>query len=159
MDLSQADIARFRDKTDELDEDSCWEWRGAKYQNGYGMVSLKRGKRKTFSAHRVSWSLWNQATILPGVMICHTCDNRGCVNPKHLYAGTGVDNNNDTVRRNRGNRKIGEDCSWAKLTKENVQEILESKEKQAFLAKKFNLSQSTVSQIKSGKRWKHLSGM
>jgi len=157
MDLTKDEINRFKQKYTETNQEDCWEWQGAKYQNGYGMIALRRGKRKTFSAHRISWMIANNRDIPDGMMICHKCDNRLCVNPNHLYAGTGSDNNTDTLIRKRGNRKIGENCSWAKLTEADVFDILNSKEKQCKLAEKYHLDPSTVSQIKSGKRWKHLS--
>lgn len=157
MDLTKAEIERFKSKREEKGIDECWEWAGAIYNNGYGMVALKRGKRKTFSAHRIAWIVANGKDIPAGLMICHKCDNRPCVNPNHLYAGTGRDNNTDTVRRNRGNRKLGSDCSWSKLTEKQVLDILSSTMKQTLLAKKYGIDPSLVSQIKSGKRWKHLS--
>lgn len=156
MFLSQNEIDRFKNKFVEGSKDECWEWRGAKYQNGYGMVSLRRGKRKTFMPHRISWSFYNNQEIPAGHMICHKCDNRICVNPNHLYLGTGFDNNKDTVIRNRGNRKIGEQCSWSKLSEENVLAILKSDEKQKLLAERYGVDQSMICQIKSGKRWNHV---
>jgi hypothetical protein len=157
MDFSQADIDRFKSKY-EIVESGCWEWTGALYQNGYGMACYRRGTRKTFLAHRISWSIFNSAPIPDRMMVCHTCDNRKCVNPSHLYVGTGKDNNSDTVNRNRGNRKVGNQCSWAKISESQVVEILQSNEKQVLLAKRYNVDQSTISQIKSGvRRTKYLS--
>lgn len=156
MNLTKGEITRFRSKYVEGHPDHCWMWRGAKYANGYGMVSLRRGKRKTFSAHRVAWSAANSKNIPNGMMICHKCDNRLCVNPSHLYLGSGIDNNRDTVVRNRGNRVLGSKCSWAKLSEDDVRFIRESVAAQRDLAERFQIDPSTVSQIKSRKRWKHL---
>ena len=39
----------------------CWEWQGVKH-NGYGrtiMGSRKDGTRRTISAHRLSYKIWN----------------------------------------------------------------------------------------------------
>ena len=156
MHFSQDEIVRFREKVEFGETQECWGWKGARYQNGYGQVSLRRGKRKTFSAHRISWIMSNKISIPDGLMICHTCDNRSCVNPNHLYAGTGKDNNTDTVKRNRGNRKIGDQCSWSKLTEDQVAEILKSNSRQVDLAIEYGVTQPTISQIKTGKRRRNL---
>ena len=158
MNLTKADVDRFNEKYKQVKKDECWNWEGNIAQGGYGMFSIRRPdiRRKTWSAHRIAWMIQNQQDIPEGMMICHKCDNRRCVNPNHLYAGTGSDNNRDTVIRNRGNRKIEEQCSWSKLTTDDVLYILNSSEKQVNLAKQFNIDPSLVSQIKSGKRWNHL---
>lgn len=157
MNLTKAEIERFNEKYIKGNPDDCWEWLSGKYQNGYGMVCIRRDKRKTFLAHRISWMIANQREIPTGNMICHKCDNRSCVNPNHLYNGTGFDNNNDTVIRNRGNRKLGGQCSWAKLTEKDVIAILASNEKQCILAKQYGVNPSNISDIKHRKLWKHLS--
>jgi len=154
--FSQDEIARFKSKFIEGSNDECWVWTGAKFQNGYGMFFMRRGNRKTFMPHRVSWSMHNNQEIPEKSMICHKCDNRLCVNPNHLYLGDGYTNNRDTIDRNRGNRKIGSNCSWSKLNEDDVMAILRSKEKQVLLAKQYGVDQSLICQIKSGKRWSHL---
>lgn len=112
---------------------------------------------KTYSAHRISWAIENNSIIPEKMMICHTCDNPSCVNPNHLYLGTGFDNNKDTVNRGRANRKSGNDCSWSKLTENDVLDIRSSNDSQTSLAKKYGVSQPHISRIISGDRslWKH----
>jgi len=157
MDFSQADIDRFKEKF-KVVESGCWEWSGALYKNGYGMAYFRRGKRKTFLAHRISWQISNNTSIPDGMLICHTCDNRKCVNPSHLYVGTSKDNNTDTIKRSRGNRITGDRCSWSKIAESDIHEILQSTEKQSVLASRYGVHQSTISQIKSGKRRTNISG-
>jgi hypothetical protein len=81
--------------------DGCWEWQGAKI-NGYG--NLQIGK-SAMLAHRV---VMNAPADL---MVLHSCDNPGCVNPKHLSLGTAHDNAQDMKRKGRGLRGVsGKPC-------------------------------------------------
>lgn len=77
---------------------SCWAWlgRGPLSPRGYGSFSW-RGR--AYRAHRVAWIIAFGAEPASGMMICHRCDNRSCVNPEHLYAGTALDNARDTAAR------------------------------------------------------------
>jgi hypothetical protein len=165
MEFTKEEVRRFESKISK--GDSCWEWIGTKFSTGYGMfcVSRKResGTRRTYSSHRVSWSIHSGKEIPKGLWICHTCDNRICVNPNHLYLGTPRQNNLDTINRGRANRVMGSKCSWSKLSEDQVMLILNSdygpganKE----FARLFGISQSQVSHIRHGRRWprmqKHL---
>lgn len=62
--------------------DGCWEWQGARTQNGkgYGVLTIDK---KSVIAHRFSWELVN-GDIPKGQEIDHRCFNKKCVNPAHL---------------------------------------------------------------------------
>jgi len=79
--------------------DGCWEWIGSKNPKGYGCFRV-RGTLKP--AHRVAYDLF--VGIIPeGLRVLHKCDNRACVNPKHLWLGTNQDNTNDMISKGRDN--------------------------------------------------------
>lgn len=84
-------------KNCEKSDSGCWEWKKAK-RNGYGQTSVL-GKQEI--AHRASWIIF-RGEIPSGMNINHKCNNKGCVNPDHLYVGTQQENVNDMIRSNRG---------------------------------------------------------
>jgi hypothetical protein len=81
----------------------CIEWTGWVQRNGYGTIWISEQDNK-HSVHSLVWELEN-GNIPPGTYICHTCDNRKCINIDHLYAGTPQSNMTDMSIRGRANVK------------------------------------------------------
>lgn len=131
----------------------CWNWNGVIRRDGYGVFRLNR---KNIAAHRAVFELFN-GPIPDGLYVCHKCDNRACVNPSHLFLGTPLDNSLDMVAK--GRSSYGEKSGIAKLKEDDVELIKRMKDsgiRQFILAKKFGVSQGTISLIVLKKSWKHL---
>lgn len=120
--LDEEELERFLSKTSPNFEDTksqCWIWYGALEKAGYGSFNL-RGK--TIRASRLSF-LHFKDSIPSGMMVCHTCDIKRCINPEHLFLGTMSDNVMDSV--NKGLVARGEKHVQAKLSNEQVVEAKE----------------------------------
>lgn len=99
--------------------------------------------------------------VADDVLVLHKCDNRRCVNPKHLFAGTYEDNAKDREAKGRGNQPKGEANGFASLTEEQVVEMrrLYVKGKRGntkMLMRKFKVSQPTVYRVCNHKHWRHV---
>ena len=159
---------RFTDKIDRQ-SGGCWLWKGKIGKNGYGYLAV--GHLKSVYAHRVSYEMY-RGEIPDGLLVCHTCDVRHCVNPDHLFLGTDLDNNRDMRRKGRGrsNPPRGSLSPCAKVNEEQVRLLrslyagpqprrkntIAGKYNQPELAKLFHLSQPQVATILSGRAWKHI---
>lgn len=143
-------LDRLMEKVSIDDKTGCWNWTGKLMWHGYGRMELNE---KQMYAHRASLVIHN-GPIPDGKIVCHTCDNRACVNPSHLYLGTAQDNSNDAISRDRLQR--GERRYNSKLTAENVAEIrtLFGVKTDIEIARQFGVSDSSIYNIRKGKRWR-----
>src|SRR4051812_35486281 len=80
-------------------EDGCWIWTGNILKSGYGRFGVERAGIR---AHRFAYRLWVGEIPESKPFILHDCpdrDNRACVNPEHLWAGTHEDNMRDMIEK------------------------------------------------------------
>lgn len=135
---------------------ACWIWTGTKFTNGYGAIKRNQKMKK---AHRVSYEAF-VGPIDAGLFVCHKCDVRACVNPKHLFLGTCADNIRDCKAK--GRNAYGERNGQARLTNKQVAEIKaiykpRSRELgRRALARRFSVSDATIDRIVRGVSWKQI---
>lgn len=146
---------RYVEKTD-----SCWLWTGKSLnKKGYGQIQIGGQGTKHKTAHRLSYEL-HHGPIPDGMVVMHSCDNPGCVNPDHLSLGTQSQNILDAFARGRKNaippHVFGEKCGASKLTEAQAIDVIKSSEPMKILAARFGVSNSAIERIKNGKSWRHL---
>lgn len=136
--LSPITLARFWSKVSVGDPYECWTWNAKKNEKGYGVFQDKK-------AHRVALELL-EGPIASGSVVCHRCDNPSCCNPNHLFVSTIAANNADAAAK--GRSVSGDRHPKAKLTDAQVVEIRESDLSGRALAKKYGVSESTISGVR-----------
>lgn len=146
--------ALFWSKVDIPDNHAdCWLWTSTTTENGYGRFSTDH---RWVAAHRYAHETL-KGPIPDGMQVRHLCHNRLCCNPMHLDYGTAKQNTQDSIDAGRFVRGVTHGNS--KLTDEKVIQIRQNPEglKSYQLAEKFGVSTGTISNIKSGKIWRHVS--
>lgn len=149
----------------------CWEWQAGTYNTtGYGQFWV-RSRRLRARAHRIAYELSTGAH--PGEMlVCHTCDNRTCVRPDHLFIGTHADNARDRNAKNRqargrrngaytqpGSRRRGSRNGRAKLTEDQVVRMrgeINGGMSLSEAARRYGVTVQVVWEIHHRKIWRHV---
>lgn len=129
----------------------CFEWLRAR-SRGYGKVTIGR---KQLGAHRVAYER-AFGPIPKDLQVCHRCDNPGCVNPDHLFLGTGLDNHRDKAMKRRS--PLGERNGRAIIGADQVRQIraMAGELPKTQIAARFGIGWSQVARIIRGDQWKHL---
>lgn len=120
-------------------ETPCYIWVGPHNQKGYGLVKAGRSSR---AAHRVVYENAYGA-VLPGYSVDHLCRMRDCIREDHLQA---------VIHRVNVRRGANQ-----KLTRHRVREVraaaASGRESVSSLARRFELSRPTITEIVSGRHW------
>lgn len=143
--------------------DDCWPWMGGAGKYGRGQLTLDG---QTVPAPRVAYLLY--VDDIPdhdshhGLCVLHECDNPPCVNPRHLFLGTQLDNMRDMHAKGRArprgttNMRQGTEHYRAQLSDEDVRAIRADPRKSREIADAYNVAQSVICNIKAYRVWKHI---
>ena len=136
----------------------CWYFTGCKDFEGYGLIHFKKRQERT---HRISAYLFKHFNLKGKTKVLHSCDNRACFNPKHLWFGTQADNVRDMDRKGRRNKTylLGEGNGRSKLTKEQVLDIIKQRKKEVPIKQiclQYKIHDITVWRICFKHNWKHI---
>lgn len=115
--------------------------------------------RRTLSTHRVSYEM-HHGKIKKGKRCLHTCDNPACVNPKHLWLGTQIDNVRDMTKKGRRVDHLGSKHGMAKLNESDVLKIRETHANNIVsyksIARNYGVTPETISNVVRRKNWTHI---
>lgn len=124
-------------------DSGCVRWTGHLLPTGYGAFTYKG---VSLRAHRLSAKL--AGLKVKDREICHTCDNRWCINPEHLISASREFNMQDAVLKKRQNTTI--------LSAEDVRNIrkrISNGETQVSIAELYGVCKSTIGKISNNKNW------
>ena len=142
-------IERFNQKYVVNPDTDCWEWQDNLIDNGYGRLKVNG---KYMKAHRFSYQYY-VGPLQDGYVICHNCQNKKCVNFKHLRQDTQSSNCIDIVKiKKQRSQVLSEDevIQIKKELKDHYRGQLRD------LAHFYKVDPVTISNIKTGRTWSHV---
>ena len=154
-------IAEFERNMGKGSDDECWPWLalcdsrpGAEYGKAY--MRFNGGGHRQLQAHRVSHAIF-KGEVPPGKLVMHSCDNKKCVNPKHLSIGNDLDNSRDASMK--GLMHPGVKTYGAVLNDETVRQIrirFSRGERKNDIARSIGHHRRTVADVVNNKTWRHV---
>lgn len=152
--LTEKDISRFWSHVKKSTTADCWEWQAFKLPGGYGKF---QHSGRSLLAHRVALQI-RIGPIPKGMLACHSCDNRSCCNPEHLFIGSYSDNRRDCD--DKGRHAHG---SKSPASRTNEADVIQMRLDYAAggysfvtLGAKYGIGHSTVEEILKRRTWKHV---
>lgn len=181
--MTDKQIAKFHESYERQGE--CLIWKQRLHPSGYGIMPIGREMRASRLAFFLSRGWLPVGRPWQNMNVCHRCDNPACVNPDHLFLGTGKENSQDALAKGRlavgllspakrlpgclsrgakhsaciKNKVYGERHVIAKLTDELVtdgRQRYQAGESCNSLAKEYGVTASTLYAALHRWTWKHL---
>ena len=145
----------------EVSPSGCWEWQAyIMPTTGYGQTAFGG---TIMTTHRAMLTACTGTWMPPEVLACHECDNRKCINPKHLFWGTHADNMRDCAEKGRTTKgRRSKNCgvlvknSILNDDKVRVIRALRGSMTHRKIAEQLGINRTTVSGILRGRSWKHV---
>lgn len=147
--------SRFEKKVERTE--GCWEWRGYR-AGGYGVLRSGSRPGRLELAHRLAWEFAN-GSIPEGLVVCHRCDNPGCVRPDHLFVGSLADNVHDMDAKARRGRYRGGEHHNAHFTDDDIRSIrsrVAAGETAVAIGREYGVSKVAIGHIVHRRNWKHV---
>lgn len=148
-------VKKFWRYVEKGNDNECWIWKGTINEHGYGVIMAARSF--LIRAHRLSYSLSIGKPMDDHLCILHECDNPPCVNPRHLKAGTKLENTHDMIKKGRNSNppiNYGEKHHNTKFKESDFYLIKNDKRSNRIIAMEFGVCEETIRRVKTGKTWK-----
>ena len=111
--------------------------------------------KKGYAAHRLTFLLFNGYEPDRHRLVMHTCDNKICINPRHLKEASYRDNTRDYMEKNR--KYVSEYRSRFSVDEVRyIAQLLIQGKTTGTVAKVMDAPASTISNIKTGFNWRWL---
>ena len=160
MKINVDPISRLLKRIKKVDE--CWIWQGTLTSTGYGLFSYKG---KPCMTHRASYALYKNGGELPKyhygwlekMVVVHSCNNKKCCNPEHLFLGNQKQNTRDYYEQAKASKSYKRPNSI--ITSEMAIDIRNSAhdfDGEIEMMKKYRINQAIVKNVYTGKTHKYL---
>lgn len=145
-------------------DNGCWIWQGAVGGHKTGsrhQYPSVHYRGETARGNRIVYQL-TYGEIPKGLLVCHSCDEPLCINPKHLFLGTQQHNMRDAALK--GRVKVpglkGEEHANAKFTDEEVIQLRKDYQQGKFTyrgkAEELGINRTTLGRLLSGATYSYL---